>query len=75
MKNEKQAQNKDINANKTIYMVVDLIIGIQFETNDKEQYQLAIHNMLDRHNWTIFGYTKRAMVVMSSPTTTIIGRC
>jgi len=71
MERNKKAQNQDI----ITYVVVDLIVGVEFETNDKEQYQLAIHNMLDNHNWTIFGYTRKAMVVMSSNNTTIIGRC
>ena len=72
MERNKKDKNKD---NEMVYVVVDLINAVQFETNDKEQYQLAIHNMLDNHNWTIFGYTRRAMVVMSSSNTTIIGRC
>ena len=71
MERNKKAQNQDT----ITYVVVDLIVGVEFETNDKEQYQLAIHNMLDNHNWTIFGYTRKAMVVMSSNNTTIIGRC
>ena len=73
---EKETRNmKDKKAQTTIYTIVDLINGVKYETTNKDQYQLAIHNMLDNHNWTIFGYTKRAMVVMSSPNTTIIGRC
>ena len=66
---------KDKKAQTIIYTIIDLITGEEYETTNYEKYVLAIANHLEKHNWTIFGYVKRAMVVMSSPNTTIINRC
>lgn len=73
MKEDKKMK-KDNHSPTYLFTINDLISGEIFETNDNEKFKKALEHTIEKYNWTIFGYQKRATIIMEGRKATII-RC
>lgn len=71
---EDKKMKKDNHSPTYLFTINDLIAGETFETNDNEKFMKKLACAMEKYNWTIFGYQKKATIIMEGRKATII-RC